>query len=192
MLISLGARFLFSQAGNMHIRPYDIAFRSVRSTKGGVPDSPHHRGGEVERRSPPAEEAEFELARARGRVALFLRRRRGRRSIRVVSKDAGPFHGGTGGSNPLRSRGESVFEPTDPGIDEQTAAMGSIRLGLLPHTLPTRTLTGQRIMSSGGRGKLSTCLSSAACSRGRALSLLSLPCSKAGDRRSGRAGWADR
>src|SRR6266446_3266577 len=76
--------------------------------RAGVPDSPHHRGGEVERRSPPAEEAEFELARARGRVALFLRRRRGRRSIRVVSKDAGPFHGGTGGSNPLRSGSQSV------------------------------------------------------------------------------------
>jgi hypothetical protein len=41
-----------------------------------------------------AEEAGFELAPPRERVARFSQRRGDRRSIRVVSKDAVPFHGG--------------------------------------------------------------------------------------------------
>jgi len=49
------------------------------------------------------------------------------------------------------ARGRVTFPPfsCDPDIDEPTAAIGSIRLGGLPHTLPTRTLPGQQIMSSG-------------------------------------------
>jgi hypothetical protein len=38
----------------------------------------------------------------------------------------------------------------DSDIDEPTAAISSIRLGILPHTLPTHTLPGQQMMSSAG------------------------------------------
>jgi hypothetical protein len=47
MLISLRARFLFSQAGNMHIRPHDIALWITSLDKAGVARrSGTHRGGE--------------------------------------------------------------------------------------------------------------------------------------------------
>jgi hypothetical protein len=44
--------------------------------------------------------------------ARSSRRKTGWKSIRVVSKDAAPFHGGTSGSNPLCSTGESLSAVT--------------------------------------------------------------------------------
>ena|SRR5438132_6275678 len=46
--------------------------------------------------------------RTLGPSRLILGEEKGRRSIRVVAKDAVPFHGGTSGSNPSCSAGESV------------------------------------------------------------------------------------
>jgi hypothetical protein len=50
------------------------------------------------------------------------------------------------------TRGLVTFPPFSygPNIDQPTAAIGSIRLGSLPYTLSTRTLTGQQIMLSRG------------------------------------------
>ena len=41
-------------------------------------------------------------------LSLDSREEKGRRSIRVVAKDAVPFHGGTDGSNPASSTEESA------------------------------------------------------------------------------------
>src|SRR5882762_846697 len=47
--------------------------------------------------------------RTLGPSRLILGEEKGRRSIRVVAKDAVPFHGGTSGSNPVCSASQSVL-----------------------------------------------------------------------------------
>ena len=51
--------------------------------------------------------------RTLGPSRLILGEEKGRRSIRVVAKDAVPFHGGTSGSNPSCSAGESASAGTE-------------------------------------------------------------------------------
>ncbi len=114
MLISLGARFLFSQAGNMHIRPYDIAFRSVRSTKGGGA----RQSAPSRRRSGTAEPA--------GGGGGIRTRSRARACRVILAEEKGPEvdQGGLERRRPF-SRGDRRFE--SPPLRQPVCLTGAFR-----------------------------------------------------------------